>query len=175
MRYSMTEDPAQEFQIGQSKARHGFVIAAIGILVGLGTLLFADESVADSDWIGAVAMALGIGVGVHAWRTGRTPGAHLRIDATGVYFREWGVTVPWREIADVYQSGSRLQPFVTLRVGDPERLLAGLPQEEARKLKRNRLWKAPELRIPYSAVDASRGEILAAIQNGMRDPGPPVA
>lgn len=171
----MTEDPAQEFQIGQSKARHGLVIAAIGILVGLGTLLFVGESIADSEWIGALVMALGIGVGVHAWRTGRTPGAHLRIDAAGVYFREWGVTVPWREIADVYQSGSRLQPFVTLRVGDPERLLAGLPQEEARKLKRNRLWKAPELRIPYSAVDASRGEILAAIQNGMRDPGPPVA
>ena len=171
----MTEDPVQEFQIGQSKARHGLVIAAISILAGLGALLLADESVTDSDWIGAVLIVLGIGVGVHAWRTGRTPGAHLRIDAAGVYFREWGVTVPWREIADVYQSGSRLQPFVTLRIGDPERLLAGLPQEEARKLKRNRLWKAPELRIPYSAVDASRGEILAAIQNGMRDPGPPVA
>jgi len=171
----MTEDPVQEFQIGQSKARHGLVIAAISILAGLGALLFADESVADSDWIGAVLVALGIGIGAHAWRTGRTPGAHLRVDTAGVYFREWGATVPWREIADVYQSGSRLQPFVTLRIGDPERLLAGLPQEEARKLKSNHLWKVPELRIPYSAVDASRDEILAAIQNGMSDRDPPVA
>jgi hypothetical protein len=171
----MTEGPVQEFQIGQSKARHGLVIAAISILIGAGTLLFAGESVTDSNWIGAVLIVLGIGIGVHARLTGQTPGAHLRVDTAGVYFREWGVTVPWREIADVYQSGSRLQPFVTLRIGDPERLLAGLPQEEARKLKRNHLWKSPELRIPYSAVEASRDEILAAIQNGMRDRDPPVA
>ena len=171
----MTEGPVQEFQIGQSKARHGLVIAAISILVGAGTLLFADESVTDSNWIGAVLIVLGIGIAVHARRTGQTPGAHLRVDTAGVYFREWGVTVPWREIADVYQSGSRLQPFVTLRIGDPERLLAGLPQEEARKLKRNHLWKPPELRIPYSAVEASRDEILAAIQNRLRDRDPPVA
>ena len=171
----MTEGPVQEFQIGQSKARHGLVIAAISILVGVGTLLFADESVADSQWIGPLLVALGIGIGVHAWRTGRTQGAHLRVDASGVYFREWDATVPWSEIADVYQSGSRLQPFITLRIGDPERLLASLPQDEARKLKRNRLWKPPELRIPYSAVEASRDEILGAIQNGLRDRPPPVA
>ncbi len=171
----MTEGPVQEFQIGQSKARHGLVIAAISVLAGAGTLVFADESVADSDWIGAVLVALGIAIGVHAWRTGRTPGAHLRVDAAGVYFREWGATVPWREIADVYQSGSRLQPFVTLRIGDPERLLAGLPQEDARKLRRNPLWKPPELRIPGSAVEASRDELLATIENGLRDRGAPVA
>ncbi len=171
----MTEGPVQEFQIGQSKARHGLVIAAICVLAGAGTLVFADESVADSNWIGAVLVALGIGIGVHAWRTGRTPGAHLRVDAAGVYFREWGATVPWREIADVYQSGSRLQPFVTLRIGDPERFLAGLPQEDARKLRRDPLWKPPELRIPSSAVEASRDELLATIENGLRDRDPPVA
>ena len=171
----MTEGPVQEFQIGRSKTRHGLVIAAVGILVGLAMLLFAGESVADSDWIGAVLVVFGTGIGVHAWRTGRTTGAHLRVDAAGVYFREWGATVPWGEIADVYQSGSRLQPFITLRVGDPERLLAGLPQEEARNVKRNRLWKPPELRIPYSSVEASRGEILAAIRNGLGDRDPPVA
>lgn len=171
----MTEGPVQEFPIGRSKARHGFVIAAIGILVGLGTLLFADKNEADSHWMGAVLVAMGIGVGVHAWRTGRTPGAHLRVDAAGVYFREWSATVPWSEIADVYQSGSRLQPYITLRLVEPERLLADLPQEDARSLKRNRLWKPPEVRIPYSAVEASRDEILAAIQDGLRDWDGPVA
>ena len=171
----MTERPAQEFRIGQSKAKHGLVIAAIGILVGLGTLAFADKSVADSHWIAILLVVLGIGIGVHAWRTGHAPGAHLRIDGEGVFFREWGVTLPWHEIADVYQSGSRLQPFVTLRIADPERLLVSLPEAEARGLKRNRLWKKPELRIPYSAVEASRDEILAAIQDGLRDADHPVA
>ena len=173
----MTELQAKEFGIGQSKAKHGLVIAAIGILVGAGTMTFGGEQVADRFWMGGLLVALGIGIGLHAWRTGHTPGAHLRIDAEGVAFREWGATVPWREIADVYQSGSRLQPFITLLLGDPERLLAGLPEGEARKLRRNRLWKPPELRIPYSAVEASRDEILAAIQSGLRTEtgAPPVA
>ena len=171
----MTDGPVHEFQIGQSKTRHGLVIAGLSILVGLGTLAFAGKSVADSHWIAALLVGLGLAIGVHAWRTGRTPGAHLRMDAAGVYFREWGTTIPWREISDVYQSGSRLQPFITLRIGDPERLLANLPEDEARGLKRNRLWKRPELRIPYSAVEASRDEILAAIRDGLRDPDRPVA
>ena len=173
----MTERPAQEFAIGQSKAKHGLVIAAVGVVVGLGTFLFGGEDVAERHLMGGLLMAMGVAVGVHAWRTGRMPGAHLRIDADGVTFREWGVTVPWGEIADAYQSGSRLQPFITLRVGDPERFLAALPQDEARKLRRNRLWKPPELRIPYSAVEATRGEILAAIQSGLGSEtrNPPVA
>lgn len=171
----MTDGPVHEFQIGQSKARHGLLIAALSIAVGLGTLAFADQSVEDSQWIAGLLVALGVAIGVHAWRTGRTPGAHLRMDPAGVYFREWGTTVPWDEIEDVYQSGSRVQPFVTLRIGDPERLFAGLPEDEARGLKRNRLWKTPELRIPYSAVEASRDEILAAIRDGMRHRDQPVA
>ena len=173
----MTDRPAQEFAIGRSKTTHGLVIAAVGIVVGLGTILFADESITDRYLMGGLLAALGVGVGLHAWRTGRATGAHLRIDDEGVAFREWGTTIPWREIADVYQSGSRLQPFIALRIGDPERLLAALPQEDARKLRRNRLWKAPELRIPYSAVEATRDEILAAIRSGLTPEAgnPPVA
>ena len=108
----MTQHATQEFGIGRSKARHGLVIAVVGILVGLGAMLFADESATDRFWMGGLLVALGVGVGLHAWRTGHATGAHLRLDAEGVTFREWGVTVPWHEIADVYQSGSRLQPFI---------------------------------------------------------------
>lgn len=171
----MTDHPVQEFRIGQSKVRHGLVVAGLGIVVGAATLLFADDSVADSQWIGGLLLAFGLAIGVHAWRTGRRAGAHMRVDADGVYFREWGATVPWGEIADVYQSGSRLQPFVTLRVRDPARLLAVLPEDAARKLGRNRLWKPPELRIPYSAVEATREEMLAAIRGGLAARNPSVA
>lgn len=173
----MIEPVTREFQVGRSKTRHGLVVAALGILVGVGALLFTDESAAGGQWVAALLIVLGIGVGVHAWRSARPSAAHLRIDAAGVTFREWGATVPWREIADVYQSGSRVQPFITLRVGDPDRFLAALPPEEARALRRNRLWKPPELRIPYNAVEASRDEVLAAIQSGLESEAgnPPVA
>ena len=165
----MTEHPVQEFRIGRSKLRHGLAIAALGILIGVAVLRFAGESVPDRQWIGVLVMAFGLAIGVHAWRAGRAHGAQLRVDAAGVYFREWGATVPWCEIADVYQSGSRLQPFVTLRVRDPGRFLAGLPEADARRLSRNRLWKPPELRIPYNAVDASRDELLNAIETGIEE------
>lgn len=171
----MTERSVQEFGIGRSKLRHGLAIAALGILIGAAVLLFAGESVPDRQWIGVLLMALGLGVGVHAWRTGRWHGVQLRVDGAGVYFREWGATVPWGEIADIYQSGSRLQPFVTLRVRDPERFLAGLSEAEASRLGRNRLWKPPELRIPYNAVEATRDEVLAAIEAGLGPRTPPVA
>lgn len=171
----MRDHPVQEFRIGQSKVRHGLVVAGLGMVVGAATLFFADDSVSDRDWIGGLLLAFGLAIGVHAWRTGRRPGAHMRVDADGVYFREWGATVPWDEIADVYQSGTRLQPFVTLRVRDPTRLLDVLPEDASRKLRRNRLWKPPELRIPYSAVEATREEILAAIQGGLAARNPSVA
>lgn len=171
----MTERPVQEFGIGQSKIRHGLVIAAVSILIGVAMLLFAGESVPDRQWISALLVALGLGIGVHAWRIGRQPEAQLRIDAAGVYFREWETTVPWGEIVDVYQSGSRLQPFVTLRVRDPATLLAGLPRDEARQMRRNRLWKPPELRIPYNAVEATRDDVLGAIQRGLAESKAPVA
>jgi len=171
----MTNYPVQEFQIGRSKVRHGLAIAALCLLIGAATLALGDESLADRQWIGALLMALGLAIGVHAWLTGRRPGAHLRVDAAGVYFRDWGATLPWGEIADVYQSGSRLQPFVTLRLRHPRRFLAGLAEEEARRLDRNRLWKPPELRIPYSAVEATRDEVLAAIEAGLGRQKPPVA
>ena len=171
----MTDDWVREFQIGRSKSRHGLLIGALCLGLGVATLAFFRESVADSQWIGTVLVALGAGVAIHAWRLGRTPGAHLRLTEEGVYFREWGATVPWDAIADVYQSGSRLQPFVTLRVADPERLLAAVPQEQARGLRRNRLWKPPELRIPYSAVEASRDQVIEAIEAGRRRWQAPVA
>ncbi|MDX1424506.1 MAG: hypothetical protein R3322_15280, partial [Kiloniellales bacterium] len=86
----MTDHRVQEFRIGQSKVRHGLVVAGLGIVVGAATLLFADDSVADSQWIGGLLLAFGLAIGVHAWRTGRRAGAHMRVDADGVYFREWG-------------------------------------------------------------------------------------
>lgn len=164
----MVESSTREFQIGRSKTRNGLIIAGLCAVIGLAMILFSGEAVPDQRLVGALVLVLGLAVGFHAWRTGRPDGAHLRLDAAGVYFREWGAEIPWSAIADVYQSGARLQPFITLRIRDPEGLLAALPPDQARALRGNRLWKAPELRIPYHAVEASRDEVLAAIEDGLR-------
>jgi len=85
----MTDGPVHEFQIGQSKTRHGLVIAAVSVLIGLATLTLGGESVANSQWMGALLVVLGVAIGVHAWRTGRCGGSRRvgscvsRIDRAG--------------------------------------------------------------------------------------------
>ena len=37
---------------------------------------------------------------LHAWWSGRTAGVQLRLGPEGVWFGQWGVTVPWSEIAE---------------------------------------------------------------------------
>ncbi len=165
----MTRPATIEFQAGRSRTRHGLVIGAVCAAVGLALLLFAGESVADRHWLGGLLMVLGAGVALYAWYTGQQAGEELRIDENGVWLREWDLTVPWAVIEDVYQSGSRVQPFVTIRVCDTEAFLARLSQEEARGLRGNRLWKDPELRIPYNAIEATRDEMLDALQAGLSD------
>ncbi len=167
----MANSTVHEFQIGKSKAQHGLIIGTVCVAMGLAIMLFAGEGMPDRYWIGALVMVLGAGVGFHGWRTNRPAGTHLRIDQNGIYFREWGLTAPWSAIEDVYQTGSRLLPFVTIKIGQPRQFVDSLDEAEARGLRRNRLWKQPELRIPYNAVAASRDELLSAIEAGMKEYG----
>lgn len=167
---TMTSPQVQEFQIGRSKSRHGFLISGLAVLLGLWIAAFGGNAVSGHQWIGLLLVALGAGVGIRAWRAGRRSGAYLRLSDAGIYFHEWGVTVPWAAVADVYQSGSRLQPFITLKIHDPRRFLGSLSEAEARALRGNALWKSPELRIPYNAVEASHDEVIAAIQRRIRNP-----
>ncbi len=167
----MNPSAVREFQIGRTKMQHGLVIGGVCAVIGLATLLFAGESAPERQWPGGLLLALGAGVALHAWYSVQHAGTQLRMDEDGIWFREWGLTVPWAAIEDVYQSGSRLQPFVTISLGDAEAFLAGLSNKDARGLRRNRLWKAPELRIPYSAVEASRDEVLDALRAGLREFG----
>lgn len=163
----MAADAAKEFGVARSKARHGLILT-LGLLAFGGWILFVGgESIPDRNWIGLLALGLGLGLGFHAWRTARRAGIQLRIDDTGIWFKDWDATVPWREVADVYQTGHRLQPFVTLYLKHPERFLGSLAEPEARKLRANRLWKSPELKIPNGAVDVSQPELLDLLRAGL--------
>ena len=167
----MTRPATIEFQAGRSRTRHGLVIGTVCAAFGLALLLFAGEGVADRQMLGSLLLALGAGVALYAWYTGQQAGTQLRIDEHGVWLREWGLTVPWAAIEDVYQTGSRLQLFITIKLRDAEAFLASLSRDEARALRANRLWKDPELRIPYNAVEATRDEMLDAIRAGISEHG----
>jgi hypothetical protein len=164
----MSSGDAREFRASQSKTRHGLFIGAMLAVFGFWALFLA---IPNRYWLGGLNLALGLGISLYAWVAGQSPGAALRIDDEGVWFRDWGLAVPWRAIDDVYQTGTRLQPFITLRVSDPKRFVASLAEKEASQLRGNRLWKPPELRIPFGVVEAPYQEILEAIKAGLRSNG----
>ena len=163
----MTGPPDREFAASSSKTRHGYVIGAVAVVSGLAVLFLGGEQMSGRYWLGPLVLALGAGVAWHAWRSGGAAGAQLRIDRDGISFREWGVRLPWSQLADIYQTGSRMQPFITLELRDPEAFIASLSKDEARALRGNRLWKTPHLRIPFNSVEASPDEVLDALRVGM--------
>ncbi len=160
-----------EFQVAAAKTKHGLILAGLLLVVGLGILLFGADRVEGHLATGGLALLLGLGVVAYTLRARRQAGPQLRIDKAGVWFRDWGLCVPWRDIEDVYQTGTRLQPFVTLRLRDPQAFLVGLDPQDAKALRGNRLWKAPELKIPNAAVEASQREVLEAVLQGMKTRG----
>ena len=166
----MSNGATHEFRASQSKTKHGLFIGAMLAVFGFWAIFLAGESIPNRFWLGGLNLALGLAIALYAWAAGRNPGTSLRIDDRGVWFRDWGLAVPWQAIDDVYQTGTRLQPFVTLRVTDPERFVASLAEDDARRLRGNRLWKPPEFRIPFGVVEAPYQEILGAIKARI-DPG----
>lgn len=148
------------------------MILCCGLIVfGTWILVFVGDTVPDRQLIGVAAVALGAGVGLYAWWTSRVADAVLRIDASGVWFRDWGITVPWPEIGQILHTGHRFQPFVTLRIRNPDRFPGALPPGETRKLKGGRLWKSPYFRIPNGSVDAPQPELLASLRAALKEYG----
>ena len=160
-----------EFQVAAAKTKHGLILGSFLLVIGLGILLFGSGLVEGHVATGGLVVLLGLAVVGYTLWARRQAGPQLRIDDDGVWFKDWGVCVPWREIEDAYQSGTRLQPFVTLRLRDSRAFLAGLGADKAKALQGNRLWKAPELKIPNAVVEASQREILEAVLAGLKTEG----
>jgi len=156
-----------EFQAAAATTRNGWIVSGLLAVTGLGTLAFGRGSVDDPLATGSLALALAVAMmGYTRWMARqRTP--PLRIDDGGIWFKDWRARVPWGQVADAYQSGARLRPFVTLRLRDPEAFLADLGPREAKALRRNRLWKPPELNIPSAVVEGSQREILDAVRTAL--------
>ncbi len=155
----------REFRASRTRVQHGILLSAMLALVGVWALLFAGPSVPDAELVGAVALALAAVASFVVLRNARDTRVRMELDGAGIRFRDWGIgLVPWAAIDDAYTSGSRLQAFVSLHLRDPDGFLGGLPEAERKALRRNRLYRPPELRIPHGALDAPRDEILAAIE-----------
>ena len=84
----MAAGTARELGVGRSKARHGLILALALLALGGWVLLLGGESIPDRIWIGLVALGLGSGVGLHAWRTARGTGVQMRLDDHGIWLKD---------------------------------------------------------------------------------------
>ncbi len=155
---------AREFYAQKSKLKHGLLIAGLIAIMGLWVLLFAGETIPDSQLVGGVNLVLALGIALYAWRSSQTAGATLTIDEAGVWYREWNFKLPWSQVADIYAKGSRLNPMIALQLRDSAAFLHSLPQDKARRLKAGRYFKDPQLLLPNSCTDTPFSEVLAVLQ-----------
>ncbi len=159
----------REFGLGKSRARHGFILSGGLAAFGLWILFLADDSVPDQQWAGLLTLGLGIGISAHVWRKNRDTGVLLRIDAEGIWFKDWGLTVPWGQVDGVHHTGHRFQPYVSISVRDPRALFGAQSEKLVRGLQSARLWKSPHLRIPNGAVEVAQTELLEILRGALKE------
>ena len=165
----MSPKTVHEFSAGISKIRHGLIVSGGLALLGLGILVFAGESVPDSQSAGLLTLGLSAVVAIFVWRNNRDRGVLLRIDAEGIWYRDWGLTVPWEQIDGVHQTGHRFQPYVSISVREPQALFGAQSEKLVRRLQSDRLWKSPHLRIPNGAVEVAQTELLEILRGALKE------
>lgn len=175
---SASQAAARCYYVSRTKVQHAGLLAAVLALIGGGVLLFGGGAVPDAGLIGGLQLALAVVVALSAAYLARDRAPRLTIDDEGIWFRDWRLDkLPWSEVADVYIAGSRVRSQLCVRVREGDRLAAGLPEQERKRLLQNPLVHPPELRVPNGALDAALPEIEAAIRAKLASAphGPPSA
>lgn len=157
----------REFAASKGKLRHGLLVAALFAVLGLWLLILPVAAIPDSELIGGVNLGIAVLIAGYSWQTSQAAGLSLRIDERGVWYKEWGFTLPWRAVADIYGKGSRLNPQIALQLKDGAAFLSTLPGEQARKLKAGPYYKEPQLLLPNACADAHFSELLSVLQAGL--------
>jgi hypothetical protein len=155
---------ASEYRASASRAKHGFIIGGGTVALGLWMTFLAGETVANQRLTGLFIILLGAVIAGYVWWKKHDTRAVLRIDETGVWCREWGVTVPWDQVGVINPTGNRLARLIVIRVAEPDRFIDSLPEAAGRKLRSNRLWKKPLLRLPDGYADAPLEELTATLR-----------
>lgn len=161
----------REYAASTAKLKHGLVIAALLAVLGLWLLFFAGEAVPDSGLVGGINLIAALLIAGYSWYSSRSPATALTVGEDGVWYREWGVTVPWREVADVFTTGARLNPHIALQLENSAAFLGSLPGETAKRLKTSRYFKNGLLLLPNHCAEVAFPELLLTLQEGKRQFG----
>jgi hypothetical protein len=165
----LTGTMRKEYRVSRAKIQHGYLLAGVLAVIGLGIIAFGGTAIPDAGLIGGVNLVIAAGIVISVIRSARDRRPRLVLDRDGIWYRDWGIgTVPWSEVADAAIAGPRLHSFLGVKLGDPDGFFAHLPDAERAKLRSSRFYRAPELRIPNGALDAPLEEIQAALETVFR-------
>ena len=161
----------RDYAASKSKLKHGLIVAGLLAALGLWLMLFAGDAIPDSRLIGGVNLAAALLIAGYSWQTTRDGETVLSLGDETVWYREWGVSAPWREIEDVYGFGSRLNPHIALKLRDAERFFASLPGDKAQRLRTGRFHKNGLLLLPNNCAEVAFSELLHDLQEEHRQSG----
>jgi hypothetical protein len=154
----------REYAASTAKLKHGLIIAGLLTVLGLWLMLFAGDAIPDSRLVGGVNLVAALLIAGYSWQSTRRGDTVLTVDDAGIWYREWGATAPWREIADIYGFGARLNPHIALKLRDSERFFAALPGEKAQRLSTSRYYKNGLLLLPNNCAEVAFSELLLTLK-----------
>lgn len=161
----------REYASSTAKLKHGLVIAALLAFLGLWLIFLAGDAIPDSRMVGGINLAAALLIAGYSWQTSRSTETVLTVGDDGVWYREWGAEVLWREVSDIQTAGARLNPQIALKLRDSERFFAGLSAERARKLKAGRYYKNGLLLLPNNCAEVAFSELLLTLEEAKRQFG----
>ena len=155
-----------EFSGRTGRLRHGLVVAGLLSAVALLLYFFGAGVAEDHQLLGLALLILAGATAIIALRHKETE-PDLLSGGVGLWCAEWRLTVPWTAIEDCYVAGSRLRPYLALKLKDPDAFAAGLRPEDRERLTSSPYIRLPELRIPANAAGnrllALRDHVLSKI------------
>lgn len=152
------------FARSRSRSAQGFVLSGAMLVAGLVTLLLSGDHGESYLWSGLLLVAASLAVLVQALRTARDTAPWLVLDERGLWYKEWELPpVPWSEIDDHYQTGSRLQAFLAIALRDQEAYFAALAERGGKAVRFGRLIRPGLLLIPANTLDGDFRQIQDAI------------
>jgi hypothetical protein len=166
----------REFRVSSTKRLHGLVIAGVFAVVGIGALVAAGTALPDGEMVGAVNLALAIGIALYVLRTTGNPGVGMVLDDDGIWFRDWNLPpVPWRHIAGVRIAGIRIRTLVYIELVDAEAFFAHVDESSQTPRSTNPLVRDSRLMVPNGALDAPLTDVVAAIREACENNGNVIA
>ncbi len=142
--------------ISRNKIQQGYLLAGFMAVSGLALMFYLNDASEDAALIGMINLGFAAVVFYMTRRSITKSSRLLVVNSDGVWFRDWkGPVIPWKQIANVEISGTRIKASVRLTLKDPEAVITLLDAADRTAFEKNPLINMPVLKIPNGTLAVS--------------------